>query len=77
MSTAKGEFGFDVGGQRVHIRLNPDVMPPAPALVPARPIGEWSDEELHLRVAQVVTGIDALDVELRTLREEQKRRRSV
>ena len=77
MATPRGEFGFDVGGQRIHIRLNPDIMPPTPALVPARPIGDWSDEELHSRVAQVVTSIDALDMELRTLREEQKRRRSV
>lgn len=79
MLSPKGEFDFLLGGQRVHIRLgHPDDAGLSPSTAPPpRPLADWSDEELAARVGQVVTTIDALDSELRSLRGEQKRRRSV
>ena len=74
MVTPKGEFGFNLGGQRIHIQLGASAAEAAP---PSRPLVDRSDEELQSQVAQVLAAIEALDVELRAIRGEQKRRRSV
>lgn len=73
----QGEVEFTLGGQRIRLSLNsPGLQLAAPDSTPYRPLADWSDDELRARVGQVVAGLDALDAELRALREEQKRRRS-
>ena len=72
MAQGQGAVDFTLGGHRIRLQLNP---PPNEA-APSRPLGDWTDDDLRVRVGQIVADIDALEVELRQVQAEQKRRRS-
>lgn len=72
MAQGQGEVDFTLGGHRIRLQLNP----PHHEAAPPRPLGDWTDDELRVRVGQLVADIEALDVELRQVQAEQKRRRS-